>query len=165
MDRAAIEELFAFTDFTWRVHAETVRTLGDEALSKPVAGSGWPALRDAFAHVNWAYDRWLLDPTGTTMTEFDVTSVRSWDDLESYRRQVRGRFRDYLESLSDNELTTPREMNIDGEMFLYSPADILVHVLLHERGHHGDISTLLYQIGVEPPLVEYRFSLPERARY
>jgi hypothetical protein len=24
------------------------------------------------------------------------------------------------------------------------------------------VNTLLYQLGVEPPLVEYRFSLPER---
>jgi hypothetical protein len=24
------------------------------------------------------------------------------------------------------------------------------------------VSTLLYQLGVEPPIVEYRFSLPER---
>jgi len=37
-----------------------------------------------------------------------------------------------------------------------------VHVLLHERQHHGDVNTLLYQLGIEIPIVEYRFSLPER---
>jgi len=56
----------------------------------------------------------------------------------------------------------PREMSIDGEPMLYSPADIFVHVLLHERQHHGDLNTLLYQLGVEIPIVEYRFSLPDR---
>jgi uncharacterized damage-inducible protein DinB len=51
-------------------------------------------------------------------------------------------------------------MNVDGETLLYRPADIFVHVLLHERQHHGDVNTLLYQLGLEVPIVEYRFSLP-----
>jgi uncharacterized damage-inducible protein DinB len=45
---------------------------------------------------------------------------------------------------------------------VYSPADIFAHTLLHERQHHGDVHTLLYQLGIEVPIVEYRFSLPER---
>jgi uncharacterized damage-inducible protein DinB len=39
-----------------------------------------------------------------------------------------------------------------------------VHVFLHERQHHGDVNTLLYQHDVEVPIVEYRFSLPESDR-
>ena len=55
MDRSAIEELFAFTDYSWRRYSEaTIRPLGDDALVKPVPGSGWPALRDALAHTSWA---------------------------------------------------------------------------------------------------------------
>ena len=53
-------------------------------------------------------------------------------------------------------------MNVDGQTLRYSRADILVHVLIHERQHHGDLNTLLYQHGIEPPVVEYRFSLPDR---
>lgn len=160
MNRSAIEELFAFSDFCWRQHEETIRALGEGALAKPVPGSGWPALRDALAHVNFGYDRWLATLSGKPMFGFDVESVRSWDNLEAGRRRVREWFRENLDSFSDIELTTPREMNVDGEMLLYRPADILTHVLLHERGHDGDVSTLLYQIGIEPPVVEYRFSLP-----
>jgi len=161
MDRAAIEDLFAFTEYSWRMYAEAIRPLGDETLVRPAPGSGWPALRDAFVHINWAYVRWLADPTATSSTPPD--QINSWDELEDYRRRVRDRFREYLESLSDNELTEPREMNIDGNPMWYSPADIFVHVLLHERQHHGDLNTLLYQLGVEPPMVEYRFSLSDRA--
>lgn len=161
MDRTAIEELFGFTDFSWRTHAEAVGELGDDALVKPVPGSGWPAPRDALTHINWAYERWLADPNGTTDAPRDVESVRSWDDIERYRRKVRSHCREYLDSLSDSELATPRQMNIDGDILAFSPADILVHVLLHERQHHGDINTLLYQMGVEAPIVEYRFYLME----
>ena len=160
MDRAAIEELWTFTDHSWRVYEEVIRPLGDDLLTAPAPGSGWPALRDALTHMIWAYIRWLADPAGTT--DEPVEQIGSWDELEAYRTRVRGHDRDYLDSLGDKELLTPREMNVDGEMLRYSPADIFVHAMLHERQHHGDLNTLLYQHGVEPPIVEYRFSLPER---
>lgn len=158
MDRAAIEELFVFTDYSWREYERVVRPLGDEVLRAPAPGSGWPALRDALAHINWAYVRWLADPAGTT--DEPVERVESWDELEAYRRRLRGHTREYLGSLGDEELVTRREMNVDGQPLRYSPADIFVHVVLHERQHHGDLNTLLYQHGIEVPIVEFRFSLP-----
>lgn len=160
MDRAAIEELFTFTDYSWLEYERLIRPLGDEVLTRPAPGSGWPALRDALTHINWAYVRWLADPAGTT--DEPVERIGSWDELDTYRRRLRGHARDYLDSLSDEELSTPQEMNVDGETIRYSPADILVHTMLHERQHHGDLNTLLYQLGIEVPIVEYRFSLPER---
>lgn len=158
MDRAAIEELFVFTDYSWREYERVVRPLGDEVLRAPAPGSGWPALRDALAHINWAYVRWLADPAGTT--DEPVERVESWDELEAYRRRLRDHTREYLGSLGDEELVTRREMNVDGQPLRYSPADIFVHVVLHERQHHGDLNTLLYQHGIEVPIVEFRFSLP-----
>jgi uncharacterized damage-inducible protein DinB len=160
MDRAAIQELFTFTDYSWGEHEDLIRPLGDAKLTEPAPGSGWPALRDALAHINWAYVRWLADPAGTT--DEPEEGVTSWDELDAYRRRVRDQARAYLDSLGDDELVTPREMNVDGDTLVYSPADIFAHTLLHERQHHGDVHTLLYQLGIEVPIVEFRFSLPER---
>jgi uncharacterized damage-inducible protein DinB len=160
VDRSAIGKLFTFTDYSWDEHESVIRPLGDNALTAPAPGSGWPALRDALAHINWAYIRWLANPDATT--DEPVERVASWRELDAYRRRVRDHARGYLHSLDDEELATPREMNVDGETLLYSPGEILVHVLLHERQHHGDVNTLLYQLGIEIPIVEYRFSLPER---
>ena len=159
MDRASIEELFRFTDYSWRAHEHVIRPHGDELLKKPAPGSGWPALRDVFAHINWAYVRWLADPAATT--DAPVDRVESWSDLDAYRRRVRDHARRYMDSLGDEALQRRGEMNVDGNIRHYSPADILVHVMLHERQHHGDVNTLLYQLGMEVPVVEYRFSLPD----
>jgi uncharacterized damage-inducible protein DinB len=161
MDRHAIEDLLGFTDFGWRIYVDIMRPLGDEALIKPVLGSGWPAPRNVLTHMNWAYERWLADPNSTTDAPLDVEAVRSWEDVERHRRRVREHCRRYLDSLSNLELTTRRPMNVDGEMLIFSPGDIITHVLLHERQHHGDLNTLLYQMGAEPPIVEYRFYLME----
>jgi len=101
MDRAAIEELFAYTDWTWRQYEATIRPLGDEALVKPVPGSGWPALRNALGHSAWAYDKWVSLLTAVAPTGLDVESVRAWDDLEECRRHWRAKFHGHLDSLSD----------------------------------------------------------------
>jgi uncharacterized damage-inducible protein DinB len=160
MDRASIEELFAFTDHGWHVYEETIRPLGDDVLVRPAPGSGWPALRDALAHINWAYVRWLASPKGTTDEE--VEDIDSWNELDAYRRRQRDHARASFDALDDLELATPREVDVDGEPMWYSPADIFAHTLLHERQHHGDLNTLLYQLGIEVPMIEFRFSLPDR---
>ena len=160
MDRAALEQLFSFTDYAWREHERAIRPLGDEVLTKPAPGSGWPALRDALAHINWAYVRWLTDPKRTSSEP--VPTVTSWVELDAYRHRVRSHARKYFDSLSDEALVARRDMLVDGNTMRYSPADIFAHVFLHERQHHGDVNTLLYQLGVEVPVVEYRFSLPDR---
>ncbi len=160
MDRAAIEELFTFTDYSWREYEGVIRPHGDDLLAAPAPGSGWPALRDALAHMVWAYIRWLADPGGTT--DEPVEGIESWDELDAYRARVLGHAREYFDSLGDDELMTPRAMNVDGETMRYSPADIFVHAMLHERQHHGDLNTLLYQLQIDIPIVEYRFSLPDR---
>jgi uncharacterized damage-inducible protein DinB len=57
-------------------------------------------------------------------------------------------------------------VNVDGEMLPYSRGELLTHLLLHERGHHGDVSTLFYQLGIEPDMrVEYRFHLLAQRGY
>lgn len=157
MDRAALEDLFAFTDYSWRRYADLLRPLGDDTLTKPAPGSGWPALRDALVHIVWAYLRWLEHPDRTSTTPPE--QIDTWDALEDYRKRIRAHSRSYLDSISDHDLTTPDDMNIDGTTMRYSPADIFTHVLLHERQHHGDLNTLLHQLGIDVPVVEYRFSL------
>ncbi len=160
VNRAMIEELFAFTDYSWNAYEELIRPLGDELLTRHAPGSGWPALRDALSHINWAYVRWLASPSATTDERVEL--AESWEELDDYRRRVRSHAVEYLGSLNDQELVSGREMNVDGDTMRYSPAEIFVHVLLHERQHHGDLNTLLYQLGVEVPVVEYRFSLEDR---
>src|SRR5207253_1085513 len=74
MDRATIEELFTFTEYSWREHEGVIRPLGDGKLTEPAPGSDWPALRDALVHINWAYVRWLADPARTAVVREDATT-------------------------------------------------------------------------------------------
>jgi uncharacterized damage-inducible protein DinB len=157
MNRDAVEDLFAYTDFAWRQITGTIVDAGEDVLSRAVPGSGWPALRDCLAHILLAYDRWLAEkPSG--LPAYGDDDFRTIAELESYRAKVRARFRAYLDG-SDEDLVAVRDVEIDGRPVPYSRAELLTHLLLHERGHHGDVTTLLYQLGIEPPLLEYRFHL------
>jgi uncharacterized damage-inducible protein DinB len=41
-----------------------------------------------------------------------------------------------------------------------SRGELVLHLLLHERGHHGDVTTLFWQLGIEPDIgLDYRFHL------
>jgi uncharacterized damage-inducible protein DinB len=158
MKRDAIEELYDYTDFAWAMIGKTVSGMPDGSIAKPAPGSGWPALREAFRHVAGSYDDWLhgtlelappIDPAPETLT--------TWEAVDGYRGAGRATFRRLLDQTPDAKLYEEftRTYDEDGPETL-SLADILANLLLHERGHHGDFSTLFYQLGVEPPFVDYR---------
>ena len=156
-NRGALEELFDYTEFAWNAIMAELAPYGDEIASRPAPGSGWPALRDCLAHILLAYDRWLSEkPSG--LPEYAEDDFRTMAQLKAYRANVRDRFREYL-AWSDEELYAVRDVEIDGAPVPYSRCELLAHLLLHERGHHGDVSTLFYQLGIEAPQMEYRFHL------
>jgi uncharacterized damage-inducible protein DinB len=45
---------------------------------------------------------------------------------------------------------------------LMSRADILANLVLHERGHHGDLNPLFHQHGVTGYLIDYTFYIAHR---
>jgi uncharacterized damage-inducible protein DinB len=160
MDRTALEELFAYTDFAWARFAHAIDANGgNELVNRAAPGSGWPTLRAALVHVVSVYDGWLNGEWALNLGErppFKRSEVHTWDQLQEYREITRA--------------TYQRALHVDDAVFHevhvieagYGPErmrhrDILANILLHERGHHGDLTTLLYQLGVPAPLVDYRF--------
>lgn len=157
LDRSALLVLFDYTSFTWQSYAAPVLSLGADTFVRPVTGSGWPSLRDALWHIALGWDGWLRDAAGAS-DPLDATpeSVRSWDDLQEHRLKVRGWMRRLLDEMPDEELDAPVVLNA-GTAFeaRRSPAEILTHILLHERGHHGDICTLLTALGAAVPMSDF----------
>jgi hypothetical protein len=47
----------------------------------------------------------------------------------------------------------------------YAPAELLGNTVLHERGHHGDVNTLLYQHGIDGGVPDYRFFVNAKRGY
>jgi uncharacterized damage-inducible protein DinB len=94
----------------------------------------------------------LEDPLDATPED-----ITSWDDLQAHRRKVRGWMRRVIDESTDEELVAQRSpvWPDNPAAMLVSRADVLAHILLHERAHHGDVSTALSALGGEAPATDY----------
>ncbi len=168
MDRKALEELYSYTDFSWARHAKVMEELPPGQFATPVPGSGWPSLRDCFSHFVQAYDGWINGHWGLGLGEMSrPKDLTTWDEMAAYRVRGREAFRKALDC-PDEVLYEKRTFDWgDGETEHLARGDILGNLLMHERGHHGDISTLLHTLGIKSPIVDYRFfvSFPDRFIY
>jgi uncharacterized damage-inducible protein DinB len=72
-------------------------------------------------------------------------------------QQVEARLQRYLDSLSSKELIEKYTLTNDaGENIEITAEDVLIHVFEEEVHHRGEIIGLLWQIGVEPPLMGWK---------
>jgi uncharacterized damage-inducible protein DinB len=151
MDRDALNELFDYTAFTWESYGRALKTLPPDALARPL-DTGWPTLRDVLFHVAAGWDGWLRDRLGLD-DPLDATpeSLATWDDAQALRAKVRGWLRRVIDEAPDDVLRAKTDPMGEGALAttLVSPADVLTHILLHERGHHGDVTTALSQLGAQ----------------
>ena len=161
MDKAALQDLFAYTGWAW--NQIRAKIPDDETLRAVAPGSGWPALRNCLAHIVLAYDRWvpaIVELKSRPMPDLAPDDFQTWPQIEAQRRRTRAALQTHLEACGDAELREQHVVDVDGDPIRYSRGELITHLLLHERGHHGDVTTLFSQLGFEPEtLLEYRFHL------
>lgn len=161
MDKAALRDLFAYTGWAW----DQIRAaIPDEERLRAVApGSGWPALRNCLGHMVLAYDRWvpaIVALKAQPLADLAPDDFLTWRQVDAHRRRTRDALWSDLDAWTDADLRELHEVDIDGEAIRYSRGELIAHLLLHERGHHGDVTTLLWQLGHDSGMVlEYRFYL------
>lgn len=159
MNREAIQELYALDDHVWQQVVEIISSASRDALTTDAPGSGWPNLRNCLAHIIFGYDRWLAIMTSEPPTDV-AESLQTLSEIAAARSSFRTGVNSLLQSLGDEALQDVRPFTIDDDKMPYSYAELLAHLALHERGHHGDITTLFWQLGIEPDTAfEYRFHL------
>lgn len=159
MDRKAIEELYRYTDYAWERIARVIDTLPPAQFAARIPGSGWPALRNCFEHVVAAYDGWINGEWALALGSLIYTgpeTLQTWEQMRNYRLRVRAAFRDAM-ACPDDVLYGKREYRFGDAPEQLSRADILTNLLLHERGHHGDLNTMFHQLGIRGFFVDYRY--------
>lgn len=163
MRKAELLSLSDYADYVWD---EFTRAIPESELRRIAPGSGWPTLRDCLGHMLAAHERWtpaILEQKTGTMPEYGPGDFVSWDDLDAERNRLRAPLREQLEVWSDDTLADVWDVNVDGEVLRYSRGELVAHLLLLERGHHGDVTTLLWQLNIDVDIaIEYRFFLGNR---
>ncbi len=161
MDKAALQNLFAYTGWAWDQVKAAIPD--EENLRAAAPGSGWPALRNCLAHIVLAYDRWvpaIVELKTRPMPQLAPDDFQTWAQIDDRRQRTRDGLQSHLDAWTDAELGEPHVVDVDGEPIGYSRGELITHLLLHERGHHGDVTTLFWQLGfASETVLEYRFHL------
>jgi uncharacterized damage-inducible protein DinB len=159
LNRSTLQELYDFDGWAWDQLAETVKSLPDGTFARPAPGSGWPAIRNCMGHIAFGYSAWMSRLEGGELDTIDFDQA-DWAAMDGFYKAVRKRFRAYFDSLTDDELTSDRDVPTHGgEVRRYTPGEVLAHILSHGRAHHGDLFTLFHQLGLDlsMPLIDYRY--------
>ncbi len=152
MNLAYLETLLDYHYWARDIILDAVTELPRETFTQPV-DSSFKSLRDTVAHIYAADLIWYMRWTGQAPKGLiaydrfpDATSIRTpWKDLESDVRQfVRNLGEPGVNKLFDYAL-------LSGASDTAPFWQMLVHVVNHAAYHRGQVTTLMRQLGHNPP--------------
>ena len=121
--------------------------------------ASWHSMRNILIHTLGAIDHWLdflQDEKRRLRRDFD--DYKSIEDVQAYMDHVEERMRNYLSSLTSEQLNRKYNVTNDaGQKIEITAEDVLVHVFEEEVHHRGELIALLWQVGVEPPLMGWKY--------
>ena len=117
--------------------------------------TGWLSLKDTLLHIIWVEDSWinysiqgLEDPN----RPFPYSSYNSWNIIDDYNLNSTSKIKNYFDSLRPNDLWRPvSRLNIDGIRRTTIVREVLIHVIVEELHHRGEIIAILWQMNFQPP--------------
>ena len=152
MNLAYLQTLLDYHYWARDIILDAVTDLPRETFTQPV-DSSFKSLRDTVAHIYAAdfvwFQRWLgRTPKGLlAYDQFpDATSIRTaWKDLETETRQ-------FVANLGEDGINKRCDYALLSGAPDTAPFwEMLVHVVNHASYHRGQVTTLMRQLGANPP--------------
>ena len=152
-----VKELLKYNEEVRHRYFETLASLSWDELVKNREAS-FESLRNIFIHTVGCSDYWLdflLNEHRRTQGRYeDYISVKQ---IRDYMEHVEARMKVYIDSLLPNDLGKKyvRETSL-GVSIEVTAEDVLIHLFEEEVHHRGELIALLWQMGIEPPPMEWR---------
>jgi uncharacterized damage-inducible protein DinB len=153
---AVIKKLFNYNYWARDRQMEVCSQLTHEQFLFPSKGS-FSSLRDTLGHlmaVEWLWlERWRGRSPKSLLAAGQFSAL---SDLLDNWRTVECEMRAYLASLSEEAIASPLTyVNPRGEEWTYPLWQMMLHLLQHQSYHRGQVTTLLRQLGMQPPAVDF----------
>lgn len=152
-----VRQLLEYNEEVRRRYFEALAKLPWEEFTANREAS-FHSLRNIFIHTLGAVDYWL-----DFLQKQDQHSHKKFEeyktiqDVKAYMEHVETRTHNYLKALPPNGLETRYTVTDDAnETVEITAEDVLIHVFEEEVHHRGELIALLWQIGVEPPLMGWK---------
>jgi uncharacterized damage-inducible protein DinB len=152
MTRSEVQTLLDYHYWARDRLMESVRQLSPEQFTRDL-GSSFRSVRDTLAHLHGAesvwYSRWKGEspPAPLPAERFpDVASVEAaWRELE-------GQVRAFFDPIDDRGLQRSAVFkNAAGVPGSFELWQMLQHVVNHASYHRGQVTTMIRQLGADPP--------------
>jgi len=116
------------------------------------------SIRNIFIHTLNATDFWLdflLKEKLYVHRRFDTYESMAY--IENYMKQVETRLERYTSRLDLQGLNAEYSVkNGAGEIITVTVEDVLIHIFEEEVHHRGELIGLLWQMGLEPPVMGWK---------
>lgn len=153
-----VKELLAYNERLRHEYFETFAKLPWKELAKNREAS-FQSMKNILVHVLGAIDYWLdILQEQNLHARKDYDDYKSLDQVKTYMEQVEKRMHTYLRSLSPQKLQKTYTLKDDrGKTQAVTAEDILIHVFEEEVHHRGELNALLWQMGIDPPLMGWKY--------
>ena len=152
-----VRQLLEYNEKVRHRYFETLAKLPWDEFVKNREAS-FHSLRNIFIHTLGAIDYWLdFLQKENLHSDKKFDEYRTFQDVRARMEYIEKRMRDYLNSLPTGGLEKKYTVTNDAnETIEITAEDVLIHVFEEEVHHRGELIALLWQMGIEPPLMGWK---------
>ncbi len=157
----SIRQWYAYNAVARQGYFTTLSKLPPQELTKD-RGASFPTLLDILGHSIGGIETWIVRMSalnGTKFSGYTGPDVENLEDLRKYEIVVQGYVDEFFGRLRNEDLDrtylVPKLPPWWEEDFTTSIRATLLHVVEHEIQHRGELNALLWQIDVDPPILDW----------
>ncbi len=157
----SIRDWYEYNRVARQGYFETLSKLPLEELKRD-RGASFPTLLDILGHSIGGIETWIVRMSAVNGAKFelgDLPEPQTVDDLRAYGKVIDDCVDTFFARLKDGDLDrtflVPKLPPWWDEDFTTSFRSTLLHVIEHELQHRGELNALLWQIDVDPPVLDW----------
>lgn len=157
----SLRSWFDYNRMARQGYFETLAKLPPEELTRD-RGASFPTLLDILGHSIGGIETWIVRMSAVNGERFrneDIPEPQTLEDLRGVGRTIDGFVDQFFARLQEEDLDrtflVPKNPPWWDEDFTTSFRSTLLHVIEHELQHRGELNALLWQIDVEPPILDW----------
>jgi uncharacterized damage-inducible protein DinB len=160
-DLETLREWFAYNSDVRQGYVAALAKLSPDELGRD-RGASFPTLLDILQHEIDGSSSWfarLAPLVGLSFRGCDRPDAPTLDNLRAYDRETAGHVQDVMGRLSETNLHASIVVKAEppwwDQDFEAAVRPLLLHLVEEELQHRGELNALLWQIDVEPPILDW----------
>jgi uncharacterized damage-inducible protein DinB len=147
-----VQKFHSWTHASLNLLLDHLSTILADDYVKELPDFGFSTLQKQIIHIFNCEGFWIHTLQGLQYVDRNPVKCVDVTDARLLQQQVSQRTREYLSSVTNQELNTAKELHFpDGDLAVRTPALVLHHVLTHAFHHKGQIVAMCRELGCPAP--------------